>query len=609
MTPALALTLAAALAAGREPSLEEGRALLGLGREAEAEAVLEKVVAARPNDPAALATLVRARARLRRFREAVRDAERLVALRPRDAEARGTLARLEAWAGNFDRSVVVYREALALAPRDPGLESDLADVLVWSHRWDEAERLYHEVLARRPDHHEALKGLVRVRLHAGNADGALEVAARALRLYPRDPDLYRDQSAALSARGALDEAARSLERAAKLLPEDADVQRRLGELRFRRKDYQGAADAWRRASDLAPDGAGDHVMLARAYLGLGRPVQAQEQLDLARRMNPLDPDAQQLAAEMAHERGLAPARGAAEWLEFLAYGVLLVLVLVVVRREKQTLRRRPALAWFARWVLPGFVLVNLIFHFARPSLRQWVDSRLAESAVEIVAFLGLGIAFVALLKAGRGLREFTGEVALAVGAHPDDVDLGTGGFLLKLKASGARVYALTMTRGEQGAPDPARRADEAGRAAAYLGLDGHWVLDFGDTGLGDRIPALRAAIEEKIHEVGATMVLTHAEVDVHGDHRAVNAATREAARRVPTVLAYEDVSTSRTFVPDYYVDVTDFIEDHLRAVALHRSQADKTYMDRELIRGRAAHRGMQVGVPYALAFRTVTLVR
>jgi LmbE family N-acetylglucosaminyl deacetylase len=89
----------------------------------------------------------------------------------------------------------------------------------------------------------------------------------------------------------------------------------------------------------------------------------------------------------------------------------------------------------------------------------------------------------------------------------------------------------------------------------------------------------------------------------------VNAATREAARRVPTVLAYEDVSTSQAFVPNYYVDVTGFIEDHLKAVSFHRSQAGKAYMDPEALRGRAAHRGMQVGVPYALAFRTVNLVR
>jgi LmbE family N-acetylglucosaminyl deacetylase len=165
-----------------------------------------------------------------------------------------------------------------------------------------------------------------------------------------------------------------------------------------------------------------------------------------------------------------------------------------------------------------------------------------------------------------------------------------------------------MTRGEKGG-DPARRPQEAERATSFIGLDGYWVLDFPDTGLGERVPALREAIEAKIREVGATLVLTHTDVDVHGDHRAVHAATREAARAVPTVLCYEDVSTSKEFVPNYFVDITDYIEPHLKAVAFHRSQDHRTYMDPQVVRGRAAHRGMQVGTSFAMAFRTLNLVR
>jgi LmbE family N-acetylglucosaminyl deacetylase len=105
------------------------------------------------------------------------------------------------------------------------------------------------------------------------------------------------------------------------------------------------------------------------------------------------------------------------------------------------------------------------------------------------------------------------------------------------------------------------------------------------------------------------MVITHTDVDVHGDHRAVFAATREAARAVPTVLCYEDVSTTNQFTPDLYVDITGYIEDHLKACAFHRTQDHRTYMDAHVLQGRAAHRGMQIGVHFALAFRTVQLIR
>ena len=105
------------------------------------------------------------------------------------------------------------------------------------------------------------------------------------------------------------------------------------------------------------------------------------------------------------------------------------------------------------------------------------------------------------------------------------------------------------------------------------------------------------------------MVLTHTDVDVHGDHRAVFAATREAARAVRTVLCYEDVSTTDQFSPNFYVDITLYLDDHLKACAIHRTQGHRTYMDPQVIQGRAAHRGMQAGVHFAMAFRMMNMVR
>ncbi len=258
--------------------------------------------------------------------------------------------------------------------------------------------------------------------------------------------------------------------------------------------------------------------------------------------------------------------------------------------------------------MPGFVLLNVVLHLAKVPLARHFDAQIVESIAEIVLFLGVGAAFLAAIRAGPRAPELRGQTVLALGAHPDDIELGTAGFLLKLKDSGAKVHGLTLTRGEVGG-DPARRRDEAERALGFVGLDGYEILDFPDTRLGENVPALRAAIEERIRKVGATLVLTHAGVDVHGDHRAVHEATREAARAVPTVLCYEDVSTPQSFDPDFFVDVGGYVDDHLRTIAFHRSQAHRSYMDPELVRGRAAHRGLQAGLSYALAFRTLKLLR
>ncbi len=602
----LLVALMARAAAGPEA---EGLRLLQAGRLAEAEAALDRAAAAAPGHVPTLQALAQVYTQERRLPDAIRACQRILALSPRDVEARARLAQLSAWSGDFDRAAVLYREAIALAPKALELKSDLGDVLRWARRWGEATRLYEEVLALSPGHHEAMKGLAKVHLLTGDAAGAIRVLDGALVIHPGDVDLHRDRARAFVLLGDLAHASAALERATLLAPSDADAYRQLGEVLLRQQDFARAADAYRKASALEPGQPENHVMLAKSYLAMDKLPLAREQVEVALLHSPLDPAANELATQLRAEAGVAPARTAGELAELAVYALVLAAVLLVARRMRRVLRRTPAYYYFTLWVLPAFILLNLAMHFVKPWLARWLDPALFEAATEAVLFLGLGVAFVVATRSQQTSPEMGGEVVLAIGAHPDDIELGTGGFLAKLRASGARVYGLTMTRGEKGTDARASRDAESARAAAWLGMEGSWVLDFPDTGLGDRVPALRAAIEEKIAAVGATMVLTHTDVDVHGDHRAVHAATREAARKVPTLLCYEDVSTAREFSPNYYVDISGYIDDHLKLVAFHRTQGHRTYMDPEVIKGRAAHRGMQAGVPYAQAFKALQLVR
>jgi N-acetylglucosamine malate deacetylase 1 len=549
------------------------------------------------------------KASARRFAEAIDGYERLLALAPGDADALAHLAQLQAWTGNYDRAIVLYRDAIAQRPLDLGLESDLADVLTWTNRLEEAERLYEVVLARDAHHHEALKGLARARLLRGDPAAAAAVIDRALDLYPKDVDLHVERARMLSQKGQLDGAIQELHGAVKLAPSDPDVLRHLAEAYQQKQDWPNAQETWLRVAQLIPDGPESHVGLGRVYLALGKLSLAREHAALALRMSPTGSAANQLVADLDREARLAPVRTATDWFELLAYAVLLAVMLLVVRRSRRSLRRRPAAWTFAMYVVPGFLLLGIVTHSIRGIPWPWFDARVFEAVSDVVLFLGLGVAFVAALRLEPKVREFEGDVVLALGAHPDDIELGCAGLILKLKASGARVYALTLTRGEKGTDRPGQRELEAKKAAGFLGLDGHWILDFPDTGLQEKISLLKEVIESKIKELGATMVLTHTEVDVHGDHRAVFAATREAARSVRTVLCYEDVSTTDQFTPNFYVDITHYIDGHLRACAFHRTQDQRTYMDPQVIQGRAAHRGLQIGVHFAMAFRTLNMVR
>jgi len=601
--PSIAL-LALAAAAGPTSAL---------ARPAEA---LQPPASAQAGEPSGTTTTIetlrrdaRSKGAVRRFGEAIRDYERLLTLAPGDADALAGLAQLQAWIGNHDKAIVLYRDAIARQPLDLGLQSDLADVLTWANRLEEAERLYEQVLARVGHHHEALKGLARARLLRGDTASAAAVIDRALELYPKDVDLHAARARMLSQKGQLDGAIQALKRAVQLAPSDADVLTLLAETYQQKQDWPNAQETWLRVAQLAPDAPDSHVALGRVYLALGKLSLAREHAALALRINPTGSAANQLMTELDREAKLAPVRTATDWIELLAYVALLPVMLLVARRSRRSLRRQRAAWTFAVYVVPGFLVLGVLAHSIKGMPWGWFDERVFGAVSDMLLLLGLGVAFVAALRLEPRVREFEGEVVLALGAHPDDIELGCGGLLLKLKASGARVHGLTLTCGERGTDRHGQREVETRRAAEFLRMDGHWILDFPDTGLQERIPLLKEVIESKIKELGATMVLTHTDVDVHGDHRAVFAATREAARSVPTVLCYEDVSTSDSFTPNYYVDVTHYIDDHLRACAFHRTQDHRAYMDPQVIQGRAAHRGMQIGVHFAMAFRTLNMVR
>jgi LmbE family N-acetylglucosaminyl deacetylase/tetratricopeptide (TPR) repeat protein len=545
----------------------------------------------------------------RRFEDAIRVYQQLLVLVPDDPDAQGQLGQLQAWVGHYDEAIVHYRRALARRPGDPALLSDLADTLTWTKRLDEAERLYGEVLAKRPDFHEALKGLARARLLRGDAAGAAPVLERALRLYPRDADLYRDQTRLLSQQGKLGEALRSIQAAVRIAPSDQEAARLLAETQERRKDWPAAIEAWSEVTRLDPESATAQVALGRAYLAQGRLAAAREHAVLAERMSPSDEGARQLTAALDRERSVVPLRSTAEWAEVLAHAALLPLLVLVSRRVRRGLRRRPWARLLAVWVVPCAIAVNVATALLEPWMARWTDPRTIETASEVLIIAGLAVALLAVLRGDSTEREFAGQVVLALGAHPDDIELGCAGFILKLKASGAQVHGLTLTRGELGTDRPGERTEECARAGRFLELDGHTVLDLPDAGLQGRSAEVKAAIEGMVKSLRPTIVLTHSDVDVHGDHRAVHAATREAARGVPTVLCYEDVSTTEHFQPNLFVDISHYLEDHLRACALHATQAHRAYMDPDVIKGRAAHRGLQVGARYALAFRSLVLLR
>lgn len=183
---------------------------------------------------------------------------------------------------------------------------------------------------------------------------------------------------------------------------------------------------------------------------------------------------------------------------------------------------------------------------------------------------------------------------LAIGAHPDDIELGCGGSLAKLAEAGAQVTAVIFTKGRRGTLSDADRSAETLRALEAIGVRDVQVFDFMDTSLHKDLNGLIGIIEEHVERIKPARVYTMFQEDRHQDHRAVFEASIIACRSVPQLLSYETPSSYPNFRPTIYEPVGEFLETKVGALLCHTSQGDRLYMQEDKIRAAAHFRGAQV---------------
>lgn len=180
---------------------------------------------------------------------------------------------------------------------------------------------------------------------------------------------------------------------------------------------------------------------------------------------------------------------------------------------------------------------------------------------------------------------------LAIGAHPDDIELGCGGLLLKASRQGHHnIFMYNLTRGGASG-DPEERTKELMQSAKFIGAKRLWIDNFEDTKLSLSSDLINH-IEFFIKKADPDIVLTHSLGDTHHDHRAIAASTMEAGRFVPNILAYE-IPVTRDFKPQVYYDISDVIEGKLDLLNIFCSQRSKSFLQSNAIRGLAQYRALQ----------------
>lgn len=215
---------------------------------------------------------------------------------------------------------------------------------------------------------------------------------------------------------------------------------------------------------------------------------------------------------------------------------------------------------------------------------------------------------------------------LAVGAHPDDVEMYCGGTLAKYAAKGHKVVMVTVTNGEIGSRDlpPEEiskiRKKEGEAAAQVIGAEYVWM------GYRDQqfiiTPEARLDFVDLLRKYQPDVIITHYnDYLFSADHTltgqivndvsllitAPNVKTRLPHIEKTPIMYFMDTPAGVGFEPEEYVDITDYVEIKRKMILCHKTQdswlkyhCGGSVIDESEIVGK--FRGLQSGVTYAESF-------
>jgi LmbE family N-acetylglucosaminyl deacetylase len=181
---------------------------------------------------------------------------------------------------------------------------------------------------------------------------------------------------------------------------------------------------------------------------------------------------------------------------------------------------------------------------------------------------------------------------VAVGCHPDDVEFGCFGTLALYRKKKADVKILLLTGGEKGGNRETRlKAAESacsliGATLAYAGFE--------DGKLNDSYETV-SWIEKELEKAKADTVFAICPSDSHEDHRNGGNAAISASRYVKNVLLYE-TPTAKGFKPQIYVDITETLQEKIKALSMHKSETKKEHAS-EAVKCLAKYRAYQLRQP------------
>jgi LmbE family N-acetylglucosaminyl deacetylase len=202
---------------------------------------------------------------------------------------------------------------------------------------------------------------------------------------------------------------------------------------------------------------------------------------------------------------------------------------------------------------------------------------------------------------------------LILAPHTDDGELGAGGTISKLIEEGADVHYLALSAAENSVPSnfhPNILREEVARATNKLGIkdENLIVLDYC---VRELEYSRQKVLDDLIHFkklINPDLVLMPSMNDIHQDHYTV---AREGLRafKNTTILGYELIWNNLNFNTTCFIKLEEcHVINKYKALCEYKSQANRSYMSEEFIRGLAKIRGVQIGAEFAECFEVVRWV-
>lgn len=211
--------------------------------------------------------------------------------------------------------------------------------------------------------------------------------------------------------------------------------------------------------------------------------------------------------------------------------------------------------------------------------------------------------------------------------HPDDEILGCGGLIAKIKALGGKAFVIMFAVGNVNQIGGESRTDtrikEVEKVMEHMKVDGYEIVFMDDEihlkldvmPRKDLIDAIESKSKYSLNKINPDIIAVPSLACQNQDHEAVfNAAftacrprVKEGLNNAPTVLVYEQVDnlwTSRSFKPNFYVDISDYLDTKIQALSLYKSQMreEPNLRSLENVERLSKLRGSEICVKAAEAF-------